>query len=533
MNGVALAEPGMASQEKAVPAVHEVAPDAPAVEGDTVLVARYAFDGQWPLPEAEMKEALKDYLGKPATFSDLEALAGRLTRLLRAKGYFVATAYIPQQDFAAGTVRFSVTPGSYGEIVIENKTGAAESVLRRELRSVKKGYVIQRKNLERGILIAGDLPRTEIKTYLKAGKEQGTSDLVLQAERKGGDFWGYAGFDNGGYRYTGKYQYSLFMNYANPFHAGDLLSLGGVASTQADGMWSGSVTYLTPLLTQGLKLGISYGRSHYALGGPYESLDYTGQSDTLGAWLQYSLHRSKPSNVYATVRYDSKKLRDGSAAYDLTNPKRAHNWTFGINGDSEDKWHGGGRNTYGLTYTNGSLSIKDATSRMYDDMTTQTAGHFGKYNLSLTRLQRLSERSALFLSYQRQWAEKNLDSSEKLSLGGPYGVRAYPIGEASGDDGWLWSAEYRYTLPNEEGASDIWQLIAFADGGRVKLYHKNYAAYAGDDSRSLYGAGIGVNWSRNSQWVGRVHYAWRVGPEHAQSDTDSRGRLWFQLYRLF
>lgn len=506
--------------------------DAPAKE-ETILVARYAFDGIWPLPKEELMTPLADSLKKPATFSDLEAQAAKLTHLLRAKGYFVASVYVPPQDFAAGTVHFAVTLGKFDKTVVENKTGAADGVLQRELSSVRRGETIRRKDLERGILIAGDLPRTNIKTYLKAGQEQGTSDLVLQAERKGGDFWGYVGFDNGGYRYTGKYQYSLFMNYANPFHAGDLLSLGGIASTQADGMWSGSATYLTPILTQGLKLGISYGRSHYALGGPYASLQYTGQADTFGTWLQYSLHRSKPSNVYALVRFDSKKLSDGSDAYMLKNPKHAHNWTFGINGDSEDKWHGGGKNTYAVTYTHGDLSLEDEVSRMLDATTTQTAGSFGKYNLSLTRLQRLSERSSLFLSYQRQWAQKNLDSSEKLSLGGSYGVRAYPIGEASGDDGWLWTAEYRYTLPAKEGADDIWQLIAFADGGRVKLYHKNYAAYTGADSRSLYGAGIGVNWSRNSQWVGRVHYAWRIGSEHAQSDEDSRGRLWFQIYRLF
>ena len=33
----------------------------------------------------------------------------------------------------------------------------------------------------------------------------------------------------------------------------------------------------------------------------------------------------------------------------------------------------------------------------------------------------------------------NLDSSEDFLLGGPYGVRAYPLGEAPGDRGYLWN----------------------------------------------------------------------------------------------
>ncbi len=512
----------------------QAAVSAPTKNEAKVTIRQYRFDGTWPLEQKELMGPLADTIGKSVTFADLEKTANDLTHLLRRKGYLVATAYIPMQDFADGTVHLAVMIGTFDGTIIENKTGAADRVLKREIRSVRKGHYIERDPLERGILIAGDLPRTDIKAFLKAGKERGTSDLVLQAERKGEDFWGYAGFDNGGYHYTGKYQYSLFMNYANPFHAGDLLSIGGVFSAQAGGMWSGSISWQSPILVQGLRLGISYGRSHYALGGPYASLDYAGQSDTFSTWLQYSLHRSKPSSVYALLRYDNKKLSDGSDAYDFHTPKTASEWTVGINGDAEDKWHGGGKNNYSLTYTWGDLSIDDELSYVTDmaPLGPHTSGGFGKWNFMLTRDQRISERESLCLSYQRQWARKNLDSSEKLSLGGPYGVRAYPVGEASGDDGWLWSAEYRNTLPKKEGASDIWQLIAFVDGGHVGLYHDSRGDYTG--SRSLYGMGIGINWSRKSQWVGRLHYAWRLGPEHAKdSREDSRGRLWFQLYRLF
>ena len=140
-------------------------------------------------------------------------------------------------------------------------------------------------------------------------------------------------------------------------------------------------------------------------------------------------------------------------------------------------------------------SIDDEVQRRYDAATARTAGHFGKWNLNLTRLQHIDDRLSLYLSYSRQWATKNLDSSEKFSLGGPYGVRAYPVGEASGDDGW--------------------------------------SGYTGPQSRSLYGAGVGVNWSNQANWVAHLHYAWKIGREEATSDTDRSGRFWFQLYKFF
>ena len=70
--------------------------------------------------------------------------------------------------------------------------------------------------------------------------------------------------------------------------------------------------------------------------------------------------------------------------------------------------------------------IDEPMQRLNDAVTGRTAGHFGKWNLDLTRLQHIDDRLALYLSYSRQWAEKNLDSSEKFSLGGPSGVRAIP-----------------------------------------------------------------------------------------------------------
>ena len=38
-------------------------------------------------------------------------------------------------------------------------------------------------------------------------------------------------------------------------------------------------------------------------------------------------------------------------------------------------------------------------------------------------------------------------SAERFSLGGPTGVRAYPVGEALGDTGYVFQAEYRYLIP--------------------------------------------------------------------------------------
>ena len=506
------------------------AEETSAAAEQSIWVARYTFSGENPVTEAELADVLAAHRHTEATLTQLEAQAEEITKYLHTKGYFVAFAYLAPQDFKDGVVNFTIVPGRYDNIVVNNTSYLHEAAIRREI-GIGSGELVKKSTLNRGVWLTNDLSRVETNTQIKAGSRQGTTDLVVNVKNKGHRSWGYVGVDNGGYRHTGRYQYSAFVNYASPFREGDLLSVGGVVSN--GGMWSGSASYMTPIAKQGERVGISYARSHYSLGGAFTALGYTGTAETLSLHFQHNFKRSRDVNVYGTIRFDMKSLDDEAKSMAYSNPKSARNWVYGINGDSLDRFWTGGKNTFSLSYTHGDLSIDDERQRVYDAGTARTAGHFGKWNLELTRLQHVSERVSLYLSYQRQWAMKNLDSSEKFSLGGPHGVRAYPVGEASGDDGWRWTSELRWNLPTREGDENVWQLIAFADGGHVNVYHNVPAGYVGAAGRSLYGAGVGVNWSNQANWVARAHYAWKIGPEDAVSDTDRSGRFWFQIYKFF
>lgn len=506
------------------------AAEASSVPQENIWVARYTFSGENPVTAEELADVLAAHRHRQATLTELEAQAEEITKYLRSKGYFVAFAYLAPQSFKDGVVDFTIVPGRYDQIIVNNESYLHDEAIRREM-AIAAGDRVEKSTLNRGIWLTNDLSRVEVNTQLKAGSRQGTTDLIVNVKNKGNRMWGYVGVDNGGYRYTGRYQYSAFVNYASPAREGDLLSVGGILSN--GGMWSGSASYSTPIAKQGERVGVSYARSHYTLGGAFAALDYTGTAQTLSFNWQHNFMRSRNVNLYGSVRFDMKSLNDEAKSMAYSNPKSARNWAFGVNGDNLDRFWTGGRNTFALSYTHGDLSIDDPIQLAYDAGTARTAGRFGKWNLELTRLQHISERVSLYLTYQRQWATKNLDSSEKMSLGGPNGVRAYPVGEAAGDDGWRWTSELRWNLPTREGDENVWQLIAFADGGHVHIYHNGLLGYRGPAGRSLYGAGVGVNWSNQDNWVLRAYYAWKLGKERAVSDTDRSGRFWFQLYKFF
>jgi hemolysin activation/secretion protein len=138
----------------------------------------------------------------------------------------------------------------------------------------------------------------------------------------------------------------------------------------------------------------------------------------------------------------------------------------------------------------------------------------------------------LFARIDGQIASKNLDISEKMELGGMYAVRAYPEGEAYGDEGVVASVEARLQLPKwSASAMGDTQVFGFVDAGRIKLDSKPWAA--GVNRRTLSGAGLGLSWSVPGDFLMRLIYAHRLGSELATSAPDSANRFWLQFVKYF
>ena len=116
-------------------------------------------------------------------------------------------------------------------------------------------------------------------------------------------------------------------------------------------------------------------------------------------------------------------------------------------------------------------------------------------------------------------------------MGGADGVRAFPQGEAAGDDGYKLTGEIRWRLPGLSTGKDSVYLAGFYDYGSVIVNHKPWAGE--QNRRSLMGAGLGVLWARSPDFVLRLDYAWKIGREQATADTDKNARLWIQGVKYF
>jgi hemolysin activation/secretion protein len=286
------------------------------------------------------------------------------------------------------------------------------------------------------------------------------------------------------------------------------------------------VAYDVPVGTSGLRAGPYISRTTYLLGEEFRPLDAHGTAKTLGALLVLPLIRSSALNVRAVAAGEARRLEDVVGATDSINRKRANLVQAGIGGDVRDDFLGGALTAFQGMLTIGKLKLDNSTFAAIDAAGPRTKGGYGKLVANVYRLQSLGEDWRLGASYTGQWASKNLDSSEKMSVGGLIGVRAYPLGEAPGDNVHLLQLELRYKGA-QIGPAQISPYV-FLDAARSRIFHDKFTTSAGKNVRDLAGYGPGSEWSVPGFGYVRCWLAFKGTSDPATSDTDRNKRFWFQ-----
>ena len=477
------------------------------------------------------EEELLRVLGTPSramTLQEVQALVERVTEHYRQQGYIVARALIPPQDVRDGIVEVRVVEGRYERIDISNASEISEARIRASLGGVREDAVVHGPTLERAVLLLSELAGIQPKATLEPAAQAGYTNLVLEiAPTRATEF--DAAVDNGGSRFTGRYRLSAGAALNSPFKIGDRASARVI--TSGDRLVSLRLGYEAPLGSSGLRGNAYASETQYELGEQFSALDASGSARSVGGALFYPLVRSSDLNLRIQAGGEARELEDRIGSRDTVNEKSVRVLQLGGGGDFRDALLGGGITAFQALATGGRLTLRTPQLAADDAGTARTQGTFYKILLGAQRLQRITEALRLVLSYTAQLAADNLDSSEKFSVGGPTGVRAYPSGEAAGDAVHFAQAELRYNAGSWLGG----QLTAlvFLDHARSRINHRTWEGFTGNNIRSLSGAGIGAEWTMSAQVFVRGWYAQKLGHEAATADTDKDSRVWLQAGVLF
>ena len=456
----------------------EVESTAPLVLPDDVrlTVKSFRIAGNTLLPDVQLQPVVQPWVGRPVGFADLQQATQAVANAFRDAGWIVR-AYLPQQDITEGVVLIRVIESVFSGVRLAEPlpTLVRPAIITEHIKAQQKpDKPLNAKALDRGLLLADDLPGVTVSGVLEPGASQGQTALVLKA-RDEPRFDGEVGVDNGGARSTGAVRGTVSAGWNSPLGRGDRARVDALKSS---GSSYGRLGYNLPVGADGWRVGVNSSWLDYRLvGSEFSSLKANGNSSSVGLEASYPLLRQRMRNLYLTMAADERRF--SNEANTMRQSKyRVAGFTAGLSGNLYDTLGGGGANSAMLSWAHG--RVRQGSPDVGEN--PAYAGAFNKLRFAVSRQQTLTSTLSAFGAISGQYASKALDSSERFYLGGPNGVRAYPVNEAGGSRAEMVNLELRWRLPKGVTATALY------DWGRVGNHG------AGPDY-NLKGGGMSLGWT--------------------------------------
>jgi hemolysin activation/secretion protein len=501
--------------------------DAVAPGGARVKLEHLKFEGNTVFSDEQLNTAAGDVFGKDFDLAALQEIADRVADFYRDRGFPFARVVVPPQTVGSGHLKLDIIEGRYGAVTAVGDEQLAPHA-QQWLAPLKAGAVIREEALERATLLLSDQPGVSTRPLIRPGGNVGTGDLEVAVRR---DITQAAdvGIDNHGSRYTGyqRARGSWVLN--SPTMLGDQLMFTAV---QSDGhLTLGNLNYSRPLGYDGLRLQSGMGYTTYRVGRELALAHRGGDAQVYNLGLTYPFVRSNQVNLTGGVVLNYKNLHDYSKDFtcgcSVYADKSVTSLPVSMQFDVRDNFFGPAISFGSVALTVGNLrfgaSSTDSTARQ-SVQAGKTLGDYAKLNLDAVRQQYAGD-YLLSARFSGQYTRKNLDSSEDFLLGGPSGVRAYPVGEASGDRGFLYQIEVRRQF------GPLTPYV-FYDGGRVQVQASPTSA-DGYVSEQRQGGGVGIRYVRDRLSVDGIA-ARRASGGAPKSDAYANAvQLWLTMNYRF
>ncbi|MFA7571773.1 MAG: ShlB/FhaC/HecB family hemolysin secretion/activation protein [Sulfurimonadaceae bacterium] len=493
-------------------------------DGKKIEVKKFLITGAVHLSNEVLKSIVEPYENQNLSFNQMLEITSLITKAYREKGYFVARAYIPPQNILTqnGSLKINIIEGNYGKFILENNSLVNDEIVQSNLDDIKEKNIVSSQTLERVMLIINDTPGVTVsKAEVRPGKELGTSDFIIGTDATK-PYNGYIIGDNYGSQYTGKHRIMAGVDINSPFKIGDKITAFAMTSEKT-GLLSGKVGYEFPLHANGTRAEISYSKTTYELGSTYKNLDAVGSSDSIAAKVSYPIIRTRLENLnsYAQISYN--KMKDEIQSANSMVKKDTYVAVAGLDYTKDELLFSKNSQTRaGLSLSAGRLSFEDVADKQNDKAGANTQGQFSKLNLELGKDIELLPTLKWENSFQAQYAfgNKNLDGSQDLSLGGINGVKFYPDGEQSAENGYIFNTELLYTLPSFQALNST--VSVFYDIGRVSMSDN----FSNEEFRTLQDFGVGYYGSFKDFFL-NAHLAYNIAHD-VESQDDYGNRVMIQ-----
>ena len=501
-----------------------------------ITLKHIQFEGVTILGDMELQGIVEPFLNTPMTYEQMLEIGMVIEQYYRKNNY-LARAVLPPQDLTDGVLTVDVIESVFSKVEIEqeladlpNTQAHVEAIIEAQQPA---GELLNSKSLDRALALANDLPGMSAQGTLRQGRETGETELLLKLYQ-GRTRQVELSIDNAGSRSTGAQRLMATLTWFNPNDIADMLNIVAVHTQGSD---YARLAYSVPVGVDGWRIGANTSVMGYeVVVGEPGMVGALGRAVTQGLEWVYPLLRSNEASATVTLAADSKVFKNTSAQGLLMSDYSSKVLSTQVSGFYRDINPGGGTGTYSVQVSHGDLNLSGSLNQETDRNGAGTAGSFNKVKVNASWQEPLTTKTSAFISYTAQVADKNLDSSEKMQLGGMNGVRAYPTGEGSGTDAQLIQLELRHQM--DSGVT----LTGFYDWGQVWLYRapdfpggpvpggpvNNNNTYRGFGASIGYTNDDGVNF--RATWARRQGH--NPNPTQTGNDQDGtrdRNRYWLQV----
>ena len=520
---------------KAAPPSTPAPPSNPAAEAPArgINIIGFKFSGNHAISSDDLSKALSPLLGVKSEMADFDQIAEAVTRVYKERG-LLARGELPKQELSNGWLRINVTEAKFAGTVVNDPQGllpASNLIVKIIDTQQARGQTVKLGAIDAASAQLAELPGIQSQISLQAGEAAGETVALVQLS-KGKQTEVQVSLDNNGARSVGAFRQIVLLNFNNPRKVADKFSVNILNS---EGAQFGRLNYVVPVGATGWRLGGNASFMHYKLVQDFASLNAQGPSASVGLALNGPLWQTGQRKLHLNWALDNKHYRNDASDVMLSR-YQSQTSTWGLdyaNADPSGAW----QYRSGVDWTLGYLDLSASTSSHIsrDSETTQTAGYFQRLRLNHFQRVALGQASSFNAQLQAQFANQNLDGSEKFYLGGAQGVRAYPSNEAGGSQALLASLELQHQLPLGDNRLT---LAGFYDWGEAMMNKdNNYPNAASLNRYALQGAGLWLGSSINTghgQADIKLTWARRIGsnPGANTAGLDQDGSLSLDRYWL-
>ncbi|KHA54479.1 hypothetical protein NM74_21790 [Aeromonas hydrophila] len=459
-----------------------------------------------------------------------------VTTYYRNQGYVVAKAILPPQKITDGNLTIRVVEGRWDEPSVANHSRLNAAFAQKMVRTgicsnnTCDAAVATRSDIEREVLLLSELPGVSAQVSLAPGQVAETTQLNVTL-KKGKPYGGYISADNQGSAYSGRGRAMGGVYINNLTGYADQLNASFMLSDSAD-MLTGTLEYSMPVGYYGTRGGLRYSYLDYSLKGPFSALDARGNYSEWRGYITHPLVRSADARMNVRADLFEQQTQDERRQTDA-DKRTIRGGAFGV--DGLYALLPNGLTGASLNGTVGTTDLRNELVRAIDARTVGINGGFARLNIGLSHEQSIGSRLAFYNRLDGQLASHNLDGSQKMSLGGPGGVRAYGVGEGSADTGLVYTTELRaswYPALHRLVAQDHkLTTAAFFDQALGSYYKSLPGVYADDNKLNMSGFGSYIALGRDADYSLRLTWAHRTGEAMgAGTDTD---KWWVTAYKAF